>query len=110
MGANHLGHEIHQSVNMEADTRQKRAQFIENCINIREVFGFAYPKQIVQAVKIHALHCYGAMLWDFDINTTGMFCRSWNTCVKLSCKVPRETHTFIVENCLVSEYKIYNKI
>ena len=89
---------------MEADTRQKRAQFIENCINIRETFGFAFPKQMLQAVKIHALHCYGAMLWDFESNTTGMFCRSWNTNVKLCYKVPRETHTYIVENCLASEY------
>ena len=85
---------------MELDTRIKRAQFIENCIQIREAFSFAYPDQIIKAVKM-----YGAMLWNFDNNSTGMYCRSWNTNIKLAYEVPRETHTYIVENCLASEYK-----
>ena len=103
--ATHLGHEIHQSVTMELDTRIKRAQFIENCIQIREAFSFAFPDQTIKAVKIYALHLYGAMLWNFDSNSTGMYCRSWNTNIKLAYEVPRETHTYIVENCLATEYK-----
>ena len=89
---------------MEYDTRIKRAQFIENCIQIRELFSFAYPEQIIKAVKIYALHLSGAMLWNFDNNSTGMYCRSWNTNIKLAYEVPRETHTYIVENYLASEY------
>ena len=103
--AAHLGHEIHQSVSMDFDTRIKRAQFIENCIQIREMFSFAHPEQILKAVKIYALHLYGSMFWNFDHNSTGMYCRSWNTNIKLTFDVPRETHTYIVENCLASEYK-----
>ena len=88
---------------MELDTRIKRAQFIEYCIQIREAFSFAFPDQIIKAVKIYALHLYGAMLWNFDSNSTGMYCRSWNTNIKLAYEVPRETHTYIVENCLATE-------
>ena len=32
------------------------------------------------------------------------FCRSWNTCVKLSYDIPRSTHTYLVEHCLASEF------
>ena len=41
--ATHLGHELHESGNMEYDTRVKRAQFISNSLEVREVFSFALP-------------------------------------------------------------------
>ena len=102
--ATHLGHELHQSGSMEHDCRVKRAMFINSSLEIREVFHFAMPSQVLEAVKLYCLHCYGSMLWDFTGKMTGQFCRSWNTCVKLVNEVPRSTHTFIVEHFLADDF------
>ena len=102
--ATHLGHELHQSGSMEQDCKVKRAMFINNSLETRDVFHFALPSQILEAVKLYCLHCYGSMLWDFGGKMTGQFCRSWNTCVKLTYEVPRSTHTYIVENFLADGF------
>ena len=60
----HLGHEFHQDGTMEHDTNVKRAQFIEKNIEVREMFSFAYPDQILKAIDTYAAHFYGSMLWD----------------------------------------------
>ena len=102
--ATRLGHEFHQSGTMEQDCKVKRAMFIDSSIEIREVFYFALPQQVLEAVKLYSLHCYGSMLWDFSGRMFGQFCRSWNTCVKLVHEVPRSTHTYLVENFLADEF------
>ena len=104
--ATHLGHELHQSCSMnnEYDCKIKRAQFIENSVETRETFAFAYPEQILKATHMYCLHLYGGMLWNFCSDETGQFCRSWNTSVKLAHNVPRGTKTFIVDNFLAVNF------
>ena len=58
----HLGHELHQVGNMEHDAKVKRATFIERSTNIREMFEFAHPVQVLQAVQVYASNMYGSML------------------------------------------------
>ena len=89
---------------MEHDTKVKRARFIGDSTNIRETFSFANPPEILKAVRLYCGHYYGAMLWDFQSEMTGQFCRSWNTCVKLAYNIPRSTHTYLVENDLSSQF------
>ena len=100
----HLGHELHQSCQMSYDSRIKRAQFIDCSIEIRDIFAFALPEQVMKAVSLYALHCYGGMLWNFSDDNTGQFCRTFRTCAKLVYDVPRPTFTYIVENQLIKEY------
>ena len=103
--ATHLGHEFHQSGTMEQDCEVKRAMFIDNSeIKIRDTFHFALPRQVLESVKLYSLHCYGSMLWDFSVRMFGQFCRSWNPCVKLANQVPRNTHTYLVENFLADDF------
>ena len=96
----HLGHELHQLCNMEHDAKCKRASFISNSTNVREMFSFAYPSQVLSAVNIYTCHFYGAMLWDLFGETAGQVYRAWNTCVKLAWDVPRRTHNYFVDNLL----------
>ena len=49
--ATHLGHELHQDGTMEFDAKLKKANFIENSTEIREMFGFAHPNQVLSAVQ-----------------------------------------------------------
>ena len=96
----HLGNELHQSCNMEFDAKCKRGSFISNSTDIREMFNFAYPDQVLSAVSTYTCHFYGAMLWDLFGDAAGQVFRSWNTCVKLAWDLPRGTHNYFVDNLL----------
>ena len=102
--ATHLGHELHQNCNMDYDAKVKRAKFIDTSVDIRTMFSFAEPVQVLQAVRIYACHHYGSMLWDLNSENSGQYYRAWSTCVKLTFNVPRSTHTYLVENLLASEF------
>ena len=96
----HLGHELHQLGNMEHDAKVRRAVFIENSTNIREMFGFAHPAQVLQAVNVYSAHFYGSMLWNLYGTGASQVFRSWNTCVKLAWGIPRWSHNYLVEHVL----------
>ena len=94
--ATHLGHELHQDGTMEFDAKLKKANFIENSTEIREMFGFAHPNQVLSAVQTYACHFYGSMLWDLGGDMAGQVFRTWNTCVKLAWGIPRSSHNYFV--------------
>lgn len=48
------------------DAKQKRAQFIDISSDLREVFKFAHPEQIMKAVQVYASDAYGFMLYDLQ--------------------------------------------
>ena len=52
----HLGHELHQSCNMDFDAKCKRADFIDKSTDIRMMFSFAHPHQVLTAVSTYAGH------------------------------------------------------
>jgi hypothetical protein len=106
--ATHLGHELHQDGTMELDAQMKRANFIENSTEIREMFAFANPCQILNAVQIYTCHFYGSMLWDLFGNMAGQAYRCWNTCVKLAWRIPRSSHNYFVEH-LASDFPSVRK-
>ena len=82
---------------MELDAKMKRASFIENSTEIREMFGFAHPDQVLSAVSTYSCHFYGSMLWDLFGEMAGQVFRSWNTCVKLAWNIPRSSHNYYVD-------------
>ena len=98
--ATHLGHELHQDCTMEYDAKMKRADFMRSSTDMREMFGFANPAQVLTAVSVYSAHFYGAMLWNLYGDMAGQVYRSWNTCVKLAWGVPRWTHNYFVDNVL----------
>ena len=49
--ATHLGHELHESGTMEYDARVKKAQFISNSLEVREMFSFASPAEVLRTLK-----------------------------------------------------------
>ena len=96
----HLGHELHQTCKMNHDAKIKRATFISESTDIREMFHFAHPQQVLSAVSVYTSHMYGSMLWDLFGDEAGQVYRSWNTCVKLAWNLPRATHNYYVDNSL----------
>ena len=91
------------------DIRMKRAAFIKNSSEVRTVFKFALPTQVLNAISIYSAHFYGAMLWDLSSDMAGQVYRSWNTCVKLVWDVPRSTHNYFVEHLLAKDFASVRK-
>ena len=46
---------------------------------------------------------YGSMLWSLRSDEVESYFKSWNTCVKLLNKVPRNTFTYLVEDYFAKE-------
>jgi hypothetical protein len=98
-----IGHELHQSCTMDYDAKCKRAAFIDRSTDIRQMFSFANPNQVLSAVNIYAAHFYGSMLWDLSSEAAWQVYRSWNTCVKLAWDIPRWTHNYFVDGLLAGQ-------
>ena len=64
--AEHLGHTLHKDCTMEMDARSKRAIFIEKTSDIRYIFKFAHPEQILKAGQVYCSAAYGFMLYDLS--------------------------------------------
>lgn len=100
--ANHLGHELHESGTMEHDAHVKKAMFIDKSVQIREMFHFASPVEVLGAMKVFCGSFYGCMLWDLGGDRASQVFNSWTTAVKLSWSVPRATRTYLVQKVLAS--------
>ena len=81
--AEHLGHQLHQSVSMDMDCNRARARFIDKTVDVRDQFSFATPKQQLQMIQVLCCDGYGSMLWDLQSEKAEMFFKSWNTTVRL---------------------------
>ena len=49
----HLGHILHENCTMEDDARSKRMKFISESTDVREMFSWAHPVQVLNAIKIY---------------------------------------------------------
>ena len=101
----HLGHILAQDGTMVQDCRVKRAQYFDQTVDIRTMFRFAHPWQVLTAITTYAGDHYGAMLYDlYDDQSTGQYYRCWGTLVKLKWGLPRSTHRYFVNNFLAPEF------
>ena len=96
--ADHLGHVMHQSGSMIADSVRARGSFMSKASDIRDNLYFADPRQRVQAIQLYCCDGYGSMLWDLRSNYAESYFKAWNIQVRLAWRVPQETHTYLVES------------
>ena len=85
---------------MDHDAVVKRAKFIDDSVEIRTMFSFASPPEILKALKLYCSSFYGCMLWDLAGDKATQVYNSWNTAVKLAWDCPRQTKTFLVQQVL----------
>ena len=96
----HLGQTLHESGSMDQDASIKRATFIQESTEIREVFSFANPVEILSAIKVYSCSWYGSVLWNLRGEKATQVFNTWNTCVKLAWNGPRQAHTYFVDHLL----------
>ena len=93
----HVGNTLYHNGKMEQDIREKRAMYIDRCMELNQEF-MTSPIDI--KLKMHRLynsHFTGSSLWDFSSDHFNMLCNSWNVNVRIMLDLPRDTHCYIVE-------------
>ena len=98
--AEHLGHALSEDGTMRRDAREKRAQFIDMSVKIRETFAFAHPTEQLEAITKYCTSIYGSNLYDFSDAEFEMICNAWKTGVKLAWDVHRGCRTYLVQQVL----------
>ena len=74
--ADHLGHTLTQDGSMRQDCREKRAQFVDASVKLRETFSFAHPAEVITATDKCCTTAYGSNLRDFSTKEFGMMTNS----------------------------------
>ena len=96
----HLGNTLTEEGTMDQDTTVKRARFIQSSCEIREVFKFAAPQEILKCLKIYSNSFYGSNLWDLGGYRANQVYNAWSTTVKLVWGCPQQTRTYFLQNLL----------
>ena len=92
--ASHLDIELSEQCNMEYDMKCKRADFISKSTEIREMFAFAQPHQILQATRTYCCSMYGAMTWNlFGVQLLVYMCEA--------CLGSSKSHPYLLGGQLV---------
>ena len=82
---------------MDHDAVVKRAKFIEQSVEVRNMFEWAAPVDVLVALQTYCSSFYGAMLWDLSGEKAGQVFSAWDTAVKLTWSCPRWTRTFLLQ-------------
>ena len=98
--AEHLGHTLCEDGTSSQDCREKRAQFIDSSVKIRESFDFAHPADQITCVEKYCSAAYGSNLWDFTTNEAAMYTNAWRTGHKVAWDVPRGCRSYLVDTVL----------
>ena len=85
---------------MNHDTKVKRAMFIDKSSEVRNMFSWASPPEILRALNIYCSSFYGFMLWDLGGEAASHIYSAWNTAVKLAWNCPRYTKMFLLQQVL----------
>ena len=96
----HLGHTLSQDGTMAQDAKIRRAQYIDRTTDVRTMFHFANPEQMLAAADKYCGDHYGVMLYNLYDEGSEKYFRCWGTLTKLSWNVPRGTHKYFVPNLL----------
>ena len=85
---------------MDHDVVVKRAQFIDKSVEVRTMFEWAAPAEVLQAMQTYFSDFYWSMLWDLGGDKASQVYSAWDTAVKLSWSCPRWTRTFLLQQVL----------
>ena len=80
-----------------------RGRFIQESMEIQEVFKFAHPNQILRAIDVYCGHFYGLLLANLFSEAANKYYNSYSTAIKIAWKVPRGCRTYFIHNLLASE-------
>ena len=101
----HLGHTLTADGLMNQDCREKRAEFIDNSVKIREMFSFAHPSEVITAIDKYCCSWYGSSIWCLQSSAVESICAAWRTAVKLAWNVDRACHGYFIDQVLAPGFR-----
>ena len=99
----HLGNTLDVTGSMEQDCRNKRAEFIGQCVKLREQFNFAHPTEVILATEKYCWAHYGSNLRQLRCEAASTLFSSWRTHIKLTWNLPRNTRSFFIDSLLAPD-------
>ena len=88
---------------MDHDAAVKRAHFIDKSVEVRMMFEWAAPAEVLTALKTYCSDFYGSMLWNLGGEKASQVFSAWDTAVKLAWSCPRWTKTFLLQQVLACD-------
>ena len=85
---------------MRQDCREKRAQFIDSSVKVREAFFFAHPYEQILATEKYCTALYGSNIWDLTSPEAEMVFAAWRTGHKIAWRVHRGCRSYLVQQVL----------
>ena len=82
---------------------KKRAEFIGQCVKLREQFSFAHPFEVIYATEKYLSSHYGSNLWSLRGEAASSLFSSWRTHVKMIWHLPRNTRSYFIEELLAPD-------
>ena len=80
-----------------ADTRVKRAQYIDRNNDLLQEFGFAHPNVKSRINMIYNSSFPGSILWDLQSRNVKMLENSWSVSVRYMWNLPNNAHRYFIE-------------
>lgn len=93
----HLGHVINIDQCTSHDASEKRGIFIGKTHALQQELGDQHPSVMLRLRWTYATAFYGSNLWDLSDPPCGKLCSSWNRSVRLTFKIPINTHRYILQ-------------
>ena len=73
---------------MDHDVVVKRAQLIDKSVEVRKMFYWATPTEVLTALRTYCSYFYGSMLWVLGGAKAAQVYSGWDTAVKLALSCP----------------------
>ena len=94
---NHLGTTLSSSCSTSSDVLEKRACFINNVYSLNQEFSSSSPETRLRLCHLYNTAFYGSNCWEFSSSEVERFAKTWNVNIRIMFDLPRETHSWIVE-------------
>ena len=93
----HIGSVLHCDGTMEKDNREKRAIFIQTCMNLNQEFETLPCESQLKLFKLYNSHFSGSNCWDYRSTIFQQMVNSYNVNLKCIFNLPRGSHCWLVE-------------
>ena len=93
----HVGTILQSNGTMECDLRQKRAVYIQACMNLNQEFECLSGENQLRLLRLYNSHYTGSQCWDFTSKMFDQLMNSYNVNIRIIFNLPRKTHCWMME-------------
>ena len=93
----HIGSKLHCDGTMNQDNKEKRASFIQTCMQLNQEFESLPSETQLRLFKLYNSHFSGSNCWDYQSRVFQQTVNSYNVNLKCIYNLPRECHCWLSE-------------